>query len=762
MAKQNKKPRYGLIMAVYLLGIFMGAIDTGIVTPARTVIQNFLMVDDKTGIWMITIYTLAYAASIPVMGKLADKFGRKYIYLTSIFLFGFGSLCCGLSQDVGSFSMLLISRTIQAIGGGGILPVATAEFGTTFPKGKRGMALGLVGGVYGIANIVGSSAGSAIMDIFGTNNWQFIFYINVPITLFILIAGFVSLPNTKEVNVKKIDIWGITILTVMVLSILYGLKNIDFFDFGTTFLSTKVYPFLIIFIVLLPLFIFAEKKAEDPVINLSYFQNSQIIITLILSFITGVVMMGMIFVPQFSENALKISSGNGGYFVLVLGLFAGLGAPVSGKLIDKYGVKFILAIGFVASILGSLFLILVTASYPNIFTVIISLILIGIGIGFTMGTPLNYMMLDNTKEEESNSALATVSLIRSIGTAIAPAIMIGFISHAGVAVQTNVMSLLPTEVSLPELPYAQELTDEVNQLKTNESTKDQFANINIPDLTSMQTVQINMNSDSGYEMPKDLVELMQNADVTTITDDCKTLSERMFSEMTPPVISKIQTGIDSGIDGINSGIATLNTQITNMQSAYDGIGTGIGQMEAAVAAQKSTLKQLQGYSAMMSSMPSGAIANSSASIVDMIPANVKSQMPQSALDELKDVKSAADLNAKITKLQTAIDTLSSQIEDNKTKQKSMQEGLQAMTNAKTQMTDTISKMETLNEAIPGAFDTAKNTYLSEIDEKRPAIEEEFQKTLNGGFKQLYLTVTISSLIAMIILVFYKGKKALPV
>ena len=72
------------IAAVYLLGLFMGAIDTGIVTPARTIIQNNLLVDDKTGIWMITIYTLAYASSIPIMGKLADKFGRKYIYLSAI------------------------------------------------------------------------------------------------------------------------------------------------------------------------------------------------------------------------------------------------------------------------------------------------------------------------------------------------------------------------------------------------------------------------------------------------------------------------------------------------------------------------------------------------------------------------------------------------------------------------------------------------------------------------------------------------------
>lgn len=153
----------------------MGALDTGIVTPARTLIQSDLGVDDQTGVWMLTIDTLAYAASIPVMGKLADRYGRKPVCLISITLFGLGSLLCGLSQDFGSFELLIIARAIQAIGGGGILPVATAEFGTSVPPEKRGMALGLVGGVYGIANIFGSSAGSLILDVFGAHNWQFIF-----------------------------------------------------------------------------------------------------------------------------------------------------------------------------------------------------------------------------------------------------------------------------------------------------------------------------------------------------------------------------------------------------------------------------------------------------------------------------------------------------------------------------------------------------------------------------------------------------------
>jgi EmrB/QacA subfamily drug resistance transporter len=676
MVDKIKKPNLGMIMAVYLAGIFMGAIDTGIVTPARTIIQNNLVVDEKTGIWMITIYTLAYAASIPIMGKMADKYGRKYIYLTSIFLFGFGSLLCGLSQDIGSFSVLLVGRVIQALGGGGILPVATAEFGTTFPPEKRGMALGLIGGVYGIANIFGASAGSAIMDIFGKNNWQFIFYINLPITLFILIAGFVFLSNNRLQEVKKTDILGILLLTVIILSLMYGLKNIDFFDFLTTVGDLSVYPFLLIFVILLPLFILAEKRAEDPVMNLGFFTNSRILLTLILSFVVGVAMMGMIFVPQFSENALKIVSGSGGYFVIILGLFAGVGAPVSGKLIDRFGAKVVLASGFFITVLGSLFLILFAANYPNTVNVIVSLILIGLGMGFTIGAPLNYMMLQNTKKEESNSALATLSLVRSVGTVIAPAIMIGFIAHAGVNIQTGIMALFPKEIAVPSLPYAKELNDKLNNLKKDPNMMEKLANVQIPDLASMTTVRIDMSGKSDYKVPNDLIELIKASDITTITKNSKTFAGKMFEQMAPKIVSQIQGGIQNGIDAMSSTLADMDKSLAGMEKGYD-----------AILAMDGKAKQAQ----------------------------------QEKLD-------------------------------------SMVKAIYSIKLAKKDIEDTISKMTAMKDAVPGAFKTADINYLKEIDKLGGKIENEFQTTLNNGFKQVYLIVAISSLIALIILAFYRNRK----
>lgn len=596
MAK--KKKSYVLVMILYLVGIFMGAIDTGIVTPAREIIQNQLGVDGQTGIWMITIYTLAYAASVPIMGKLADKFGRKYIYLACIFLFGFGSFMCGLSSIVGGFPLLIIARVVQAIGGGGIVPIATAEFGTTFPPEKRGMALGLVGGVYGIANVFGASAGSAILNLFGNENWKFIFFINIPISIFIVAFGIKGLENNRNLeNNKKIDIFGIFTLTLMVLSLLYGIKNIDFFNFIDSVKNTNVYPFLLAFIALVPFFILAEKKAEDPVISLEYFTNKNILITLILSTISGFVMMGVIFVPQFSENCLKLPSGSGGYLVIILGLFAGVGAPVSGKLIDKFGPKLILGFGFACTMVGALFMMFVTTKFPSYPTVLVGLALAGLGMGFTMGTPVNYMMLVETEPENSNSALATLSLVRSVGTAVAPAIMVGFIVAAATNVSANIMAVMPSQIDLPQLPHMQEIEQTIEEFQKEE----QFAKRmeGMPDLSSMHKIDMNFadmaQSNTDFEMPPEVLERLKASDVTTIVDDTKYMTEVMFEQMSPQIVKKVQDGIDKGIKGINAGIDAMEGMSNMSSSGFMSMmmGNAMDKMSAYIPKMKTLVKQMK-------------------------------------------------------------------------------------------------------------------------------------------------------------------------
>ena len=768
----SKKMNYGLIMTVYLLGIFMGALDTGIVTPARPIIQESLGVSDTAGIWMITIYTLAYAASIPVMGKLADRMGRRTIYLVSIFLFGSGSLLCGLTHSFNSFTALLGARAIQAIGGGGIVPIANAEFGTTFPEEKRGMALGMVGGVYGIANIFGASAGSLVMDIFGTARWEFIFYVNVPIALFILIAGFISLPNTKDKATSKIDGIGTFLLVVMVLCVMYGLKNIDFFDFIPTFTSTKVWPFILAFFALLPIFIFVEKRAEDPVLNLKLFINKRSLITLVISTISGIVLMGVIFVPQMCENAMEIPTGSGGYFVIALGITAGVGAMTSGKLTDKYGPKIVLMIGFIAAIVASSIIVFGLTVKPNIINVFAGLLMIGFAIGFTMGAPLNYMMLWEVEAKEANSALATLSLVRSLGTVVAPAIMVGFIAHAGAAMQDNIMGILPDEINVPELPYAQELTEVMHE---------QGVDGNMPDLDKMKTIKIDMSGteDSNFEIPDEIIEEMQSADITTINDSVKHMSEYFFNEMTPEMTEKITGGIDEGINGMNGAVAELNNGIASitdgknkLQKAINGISKGInGQTKA-----KNGVKKGKKYTQLGINGCKAAIKNMNNGLDQMkMTYNNMEDGPQKEIfkqqiDELTEKIEETSIKlegllVKLDEINDNISTFNKNINKMKIQRKKMNQSVVKMNTAISQMNagiveinSNIWKMNQLKEAIPGAFETAKKDYMKQLDAKTDEIKKIYQDTLNVGFRQMFIFTGIAAGIGCLLLLFYRNNR----
>jgi hypothetical protein len=199
--------------------------------------------------------------------------------------------------------------------------------------------------------------------------------------------------------------------------------------------------------------------------------------------------------------------------------------------------------------------------------------------GFTIGAPLNYMMLENTQKDESNSALAALSLVRSIGTTIAPAIMIGFIAHAGGAVQDKVMAILPSEVNAPVLPYAQELTDKINKMKSNPQMKEKLAGVEIPDLASMTKVKIDMNGNGSYKMPTDLLELMKTSDVTNITERTKVLATRMFNEMTPTIISDIENGVQNGIDGMLKTRADLKAKINELTNVKNTLSDQIIKMK---------------------------------------------------------------------------------------------------------------------------------------------------------------------------------------
>ncbi len=521
-----QKKHTTLILILFLLGIFMGAIDNGIVSPAREIIQNSFSVSKGVGAWMITIYTLVYAVSMPISSKLSDIIGRKKMYIFGIAVFGIGSALCGFSNFYGDFTFLLIARVIQAIGAGGILPIATTVIGQSFPPEKRGTALGLVGAVYGVATIVGPTLGSTIIDIAGQDHWGFIFFINVPICILTLFLSS-AMEESKMVVKNKLDILGALLLAALVASLLYALTNIDFFAVGDSLQQKNVFPFLIAFILLIPVFILVEKRAADPVLSIKYFKNREIVTIFIIAFVVGIGMMGMVYMPQFAENTLKLKTGSGGYLVTLLAVFSGVASPLSGKLLDKKGAKLVLILGFACTVAGTLILGLLAAKTLTFITVLIGIAFMGFGVGFIMGPPLNYLILGAVKEEEGATALATMSLIRSIGVTISPGFMIGFIINASKNIQTELMQTL----------------------------QDGFVKAGGADM-------IPAMSTSGGSSNGKLFASLQNADVTTIVSQLTNIFKQFLPEKAQtyvlPVINEMSSELEKTFQSV------LNQGYTNM------------------------------------------------------------------------------------------------------------------------------------------------------------------------------------------------------
>ena len=579
MTEKTRAPeRWGFILALYLLGIFMGALDTGIVTPARTVIQNSLGVNETTGIWMITIYTLAYAAAIPVMGKLADTFGRKPLYIVAIALFGIGSLGCGLAENVGSFPLLLAARVVQAIGGGGIVPIATAAVGVFVPREKQGMALGLVGAVYGIANVFGASAGSLILAIAGTENWQWIFYINVPIALLVIAAGVKVLPQEKPQESKPIDYIGIALMVAIVTALLWAIQHFDIFRAGESFRNSNVWGGLLAVVILVPIFIVVERRAKDPVLDLQYFATREIGVAMLLGALSGMVMMAVVFVPQFAENSMRLPAGSGGYPVIILGLASGIGAPMSGKLTDKYGPRVVIGFGAVVSMLAALTLIFWAVPNPGYLPTIVALVLIGFGLGFLIGAPLNYLVMHLVPRTHATSGLANLSLLRSVGTTLAPAILVGLLANSLGGLSDTLMAQFPKQVTIAELPHAKELQARFDQMKENPQLADQIAGLNLPDLTQTTfDVQIGGSGEGESALPAELVDRLRNADVTNIVDRSIEVADYMFDQQTPKQVAAIQDGIAQGLASLPSTRGPMQETATWMQELSDAVPAAFEQ-----------------------------------------------------------------------------------------------------------------------------------------------------------------------------------------
>lgn len=427
---ENSRKTNGLgpIFAIYLLGLLLGGLYVGMVAPVRLVIQEHFGLGDITGIWMINIYTLFYAACIPVVGKLADIRGRKPVFLGCLAVFTAGSFVCGLSSIVDSFYVLLAGRLVQAVGACGIIPVANAEIGATFPQEKRGMALGIAAAVAGIANVLGAVVGSLVIGIVGNDNWPALFYFAIPVCAALIAAGAHFLPNRAVEDKTSLDLPGSILIVATVLALLLSIQDLDTNNIAASITSRDVLVPFAAFIVFLVAFVLVEHRAQSPVFHMEYLGRAPILVTMIVSLFVGGIIITMTLIPEVAEFILNAPTGSGGLYILPVGILSMFGPPLGGKLIDRFGPKPVMSGGLVAAAVGFAFLAFVSLNSDSAVLFVVGLGIMGLGMGFCMGAPTNYMILENTSSEESGSAIATIALVRQIGTTLAPALLLGFVS----------------------------------------------------------------------------------------------------------------------------------------------------------------------------------------------------------------------------------------------------------------------------------------------------------------------------------------------
>jgi EmrB/QacA subfamily drug resistance transporter len=393
------------ILLLLFVGVFMGSLDIGIVGPALPSIQTYFVVNERVLSWVFTIYILFFMIGTPLMAKLSDIYGRKSIYIIDILLFTVGSIITITSF---SFEMLLLGRAVQGIGAGGIFPVANAFIGDIFPRDKIGGALGILGSVWGLSSVLGPVLGGLLLNY----SWQLLFIINLPIAGAVLLGSLYILPKSDTNRKIIFDWYGITVLGIMVISLAYGLNQIDTNNFLVSLSSLNVWPFLVLSLILLPILYKVEKRAIDPLIQVDLFKSREVKLVTSISVGTGLIQASTVFVPAFVIVALSFSTTNASLMLIPIVLTMAIGAPIVGKLLDKFGSRNIMIVGAFTIVMGLFIMAMFSKSF---YLFILAGILIGVGMSTAIGSPPRYIMLIESPPKERASGQALINIITSVG-----------------------------------------------------------------------------------------------------------------------------------------------------------------------------------------------------------------------------------------------------------------------------------------------------------------------------------------------------------
>jgi EmrB/QacA subfamily drug resistance transporter len=331
-------------LAVLIGGMFMSVLDVSIVNVAIATIQSDFGGSTADVAWVTTAYSLVLGVIVPASAWLGDRFGLDRVYMIALAGFAAGSALCGLAWSLNS---LIAFRVIQAIPGG-LLPVVTLTMVYRIvPRQKIGTAMGMYGLGIVFAPAIGPTLGGYLVEYM---SWRLVFYINVPVGVLGLIAAAIALPKFTRAPTRPFDVWGfITVATGLVALLLA-------FSEGQSW-GWSSYRVLILIVggaLLLALFVTIELEVEHPLLNLQVFHSAAYTTSLI---IMGVMMTGMFatlfYIPLFLQSGQGYQALDTGLLLLPQALVMAVLMPISGRLYDKIGPRWLVVSGLLVAAFGS-------------------------------------------------------------------------------------------------------------------------------------------------------------------------------------------------------------------------------------------------------------------------------------------------------------------------------------------------------------------------------------------------------------------------
>ena len=405
------------VLIVVSLGFFMTLLDLTIVNIAIPSMITKLNASLDDALWVINAYALVLAVLVITAGRLGDLIGPRIMFMGGIAVFTLASAACGAAPSPGA---LIGFRAVQGLGAAMLMPQTLTIITNTFPPERRGAAFGVWGAVAGVATIAGPTLGGLLVTAF---DWRWIFYVNLPIGVLVLLITPVIIPDLRLGRRHRIDVPGVLLASGALLAICYGLVEGQRYDWGkiNSFLSIPL--ILGAGVVLLVAFLVDQRLTQDrePLVPFTLFRDRNYSVV---NWISGVLAIGMmgIFLPFtiYLQSVLGFSALKAGLAMAPASLISLPVAPVAGRMTDKIGGKYILMSGLILFGAGMGWLALIarpTSTWPDFLA---PLLVAGIGMGCTFA-PLVTVAMRNIDPRMAGAASGVLNTVRQVGLVIGTA-----------------------------------------------------------------------------------------------------------------------------------------------------------------------------------------------------------------------------------------------------------------------------------------------------------------------------------------------------